>query len=157
MHFAKMMAMVLRYTQDQDRAMIIVNDGFLKVFQKIESFSGAGSLEGWIRRIVFNALSDYFKKENRYLKHLIFEQKDSSTQSRAADMLYYEDLVNLIDEIPFASGEVFRLYAIEGFNHREISEKLGISQGTSKWHLAEARKKLKHLIKSSQLRIDHAG
>ncbi len=148
--------MCYRYTSDQDKAMIIVNDGFLKVFKKLNTYQGKGSFEGWIRRIVFNALSDYFKKENRYLKFLILEEKDKPQLSTNSDNLYYEDLLSMIDQLPYASSEVFKLYAIEGYSHKEIAQKLSISDGTSKWHLSEARKKLKELI-NRNLSINYAG
>ncbi len=156
-YFPKMIAMCFRYTTDREKAMTIVNDGFLKVFTKLDSFNHQGSFEGWIRRIVFNALSDYFKKENRYLKFMILEDRDKPTKEVNSDKLYYEDLLEMVKELPNATQKVFRLYAIEGFNHREIAEQLCISQGTSKWHLSEARKKLKELIYQENRSIQNAG
>lgn len=154
--FPKMISMCYRYTTDRDKAMIIVNDGFLKVFKKLDTFQNKGSFEGWIRRIVFNSLSDYFKKENRYLKFLILEERDQAQVSNSSDNLYYEDLLTLVEQLPFATSEVFKLYAIEGYTHKEIGKKLNISDGTSKWHLSEARKKLKVLI-NRNLSMNHAG
>jgi len=133
-----------------------VNDGFLKVFKKLDTYQNKGSFEGWIRRIVFNCLSDYFKKENKYLKFLILEERDRPQPSTNSDSLYYEDLLILIDQLPFSSSRVFKLYAIEGYSHKEIAKQLNISDGTSKWHLSEARKKLKVLV-NRNLSINHAG
>lgn len=156
-YFQKMMQMCMRYTSDRDTAMQIVNDGFLRVFKKIDHFKFEGSLEGWIRRIVFHAISDYFKKEKKYLQFMVFEEKEKSTSKTALDSIYYEDLLKMIDKLPDATAKVFRLYAVEGFKHREISELLNISTGTSKWHLSEARKELKLLIAKYQDRINYAG
>lgn len=145
----------MRYTSSKDTAMLILNDGFLKVFQNIEKYEGKGSFEGWIRRICFRCLSDHFRKEKSYLQFLVFEDFDKSEMSNALDDMYYEELMNLIDEMPSTTAKVFRLYAIEGFKHREIADLLEISEGTSKWHLSEARAKMKGLIKSHQLKVNY--
>lgn len=126
--------------------MTVCNDGFLKVFKKIESFAFKGSLEGWIRRIVYHSISDYFRKDSKYVQFMVFEDHDDTTSADIVPGLYLEDLMKLIAQLPTMSEKVFRLYAIEGFNHREIGETLGMSENTSKWHLANARKKLQDLL-----------
>ena len=145
-YFSSMWAMCHRYTQDEDRLMSIVNDGFLRVFKKIHLYQFQGSLEGWIRRIVYNALSDFFRKENRYLKFLILEERDRKISPNVHNELNFDDVIQLVDRLPSTTKKVFTLYAIEGFTHKEIGEQLNISDGTSKWHLSEARKKLKEMI-----------
>ena len=155
--FPAMMNMCRRYSSDPDTLLSIINDGFLKVFQNINKFEDRGSLEGWIRKIVFRSLSDHFKKENKYLKLMIFEERDSQMKSNALDELYFEDILELVGQLPTATQKVFRLYAIEGYTHPEVSDLLNISVGTSKWHLSEARKQLKSLIKKNSLLNKHAG
>lgn len=145
-YFNTMLGMCMRYTNDRDRALEIINNGFLKVFKKIDTFSFKGSLEGWIRRIVYHSLSDYFKGEAQYLKLMVFEEKESNQYAYSTDKLYTEDILNMVRKLPPASQEVFRLYAIEGYSHAEIGEILGISVGTSKWHLSNAREKLKEML-----------
>ncbi len=157
MFFPKMMSMCLRYTSDEDKAMMILNDGFLKVFKKIHTFEYRGSFEGWVRRLVFNSISDFFRKENKYLKLMLFEEAEKETKELVIDKLFYDDLLKLINKLPGNTHKVFNLYAIEGYNHREISEQLGISEGTSKWHLSEARKKLKQLMNLNNTSLNHAG
>ena len=148
-HFPKMMSMVMRYAGDQDKAMEILNNGFLRVFKKLDTFASKGSFEGWIRRIVYHAISDYYRKESRYLKFIVLEEHDKNvTADGALDQLYYEDILELVDELPDKSKKVFKLFAIEGFTHIEIGEQLGISEGTSKWHLSNARKQLKKTIQT---------
>lgn len=147
--------MCMRYTSAKDTAMLIVNDGFLKVFQNIDSYQGKGSFEGWIRRICFRCLSDHFRKEKTYLQFLVFEDYDKHDKTNALDDMYYEELMQLIDMLPSTTSKVFRLYAIDGFKHREIAELLHISEGTSKWHLSEARSKMKKLIKSHQIKVNY--
>jgi RNA polymerase sigma-70 factor (ECF subfamily) len=156
LYFPKMIAMCFRYTSDEDKALIMVNDGFLKVFQKIGSFENRGSFEGWVRRLVFNCISDYFRKENKYMKLMLFEEAEKREDNLVLDSLFYDDLLKLVNSLPGNTHKVFQLYAIEGYNHREISELLNISEGTSKWHLSEARKKLKKLLIMTNQTVKHA-
>jgi len=147
-----MMAMCRKHTRDEDKALLILNDGFLKVFQRIGQFRAEGSLEGWIRRIVYTTMADYFKKENAYVRFIAFDlPADVPIQESAQDKLAAEDIIRLLDQVPDRSAEVFRYHAIEGYSHEEISQLMQISVGTSKWHLANAREKLKNLLMS----MDH--
>lgn len=152
-HFPTMMRMCMRHTNgDEDRALEILNDGFLRIFKKLDTFEFKGSLEGWIRRLIFHAISDYFKSNKSYIENTVFENDTLPLQIVAAevsDQLYYEDLLKLVDTLPPATREVFQLYAIDGFSHNEIADKLLISVGTSKWHLSTAREKLRILINNN--------
>ncbi len=154
-YFDTMMRMCLRYTSDMEVAMTICNDGFLKVFKKIDTYAAKGSLEGWIRRIVYHALSDHFKREAKYIQFMVFEDHEEKMNPEIMPGLYAEDLMAMIEEIPEMSAQVFRLYAVEGYNHREIGEKLGMSENTSKWHLSNARKRLKALIERQNKEYVH--
>lgn len=145
-HFPKMMAMCMRYTNERDVAMQIVNNGFLRVFKKISQFSFKGSLEGWIRRLMYHSVSDYFKQHSKYVRFLILEERDDAIRQNALDDLYFQDVLGLVEALPPATKRVFCLFAIEGYTHPEIAEQLSISVGTSKWHLAAARKRLKALL-----------
>lgn len=156
-YFDAMMRMCMRYTQDRDKALEIVNTGFLRVFLKLHTFAFNGSLEGWIRRLVFHSLSDYYKKHNKPVHFLELEDRDVPISQEALSRLYFEDIMKLVDELPGASREVFILYAIEGYTHPEIGERIGISVGTSKWHLSNARKKLKQLIQQYYNSRNYAG
>lgn len=140
-------AMCLRYTQDEDMLISIINNGFLKVFKGIHKYKATGSFEGWLRKTTYHALCDYFRKENKYLKNTFFDLPEKSEKSEALSDLYYSDLLDLVDLLPETTSIVFKKYAIEGYTHKEIGESLGISDGTSKWHLFEARKKLKQMLK----------
>lgn len=132
--------------------MTIVNNGFLRVFKKIELYSFKGSLEGWIRRIVWHSLADYFREKQKYIHFLTLEDWDMPEAGGADRQLFAEDILNLMDSLPPVSAEVFRLYAIEGYTHVEIGKQLGISDGTSKWHLSMARQKLRKLIEAQELK-----
>lgn len=138
--------MCRRYTQDEDQLISIINDGFLKVFKRIGSYEAKGSFEGWVRRLVFTSLSDFFRKENKYLKFMIFDTPDTVMRSDSEETLYYQDIIKLMDRLPEKTREVFHKYAIEGYTHKDIGAEMNISEGTSKWHLSEARKKLQQLL-----------
>lgn len=155
--FPAMLRMCMRYAGDRDTAMEIINIGFLRVFRKLDTFSFSGSLEGWIRRLVFHSLSDYYKKQNKSLHFLSVEDRDAPISSEALGQLYLEDLMKLVDQLPDATRRVFILYAIEGYTHQEIGTQLEISPGTSKWHLANARTKLKKWINQQHNRNLYAG
>lgn len=144
-HFFPIMErMVIRYTQDEDKIIDILNNGFLKVFQKIDYYEYKGSFEGWIRKIIFRSLSDYFRRSQKDLAFLIYENEYKKEPSQSLHhKLYYQDLITLVDKLPTLQLQVFQLFAIEGFNHKEISDQVEINQNTSRWYLAEARKFLK--------------
>jgi len=149
-YFPVVKSLCLRYTQDEDRLISIINDGFMKVFKGINQYKSKGSFEGWIRRTAFNALSDYFRKENKYLKKTNFEVPERGQKEEALADLFYADLLVMVDDLPEMTARVFTKYAIEGYTHKEIGESLGFSDGTSKWHLFEARKKLKAQLKNTK-------
>jgi len=146
-YFESMMRMCLRYTHDRDLAMEIVNTGLLRVYKKLHTFQFKGSLEGWIRKLVFHSLSDHFKRKEKKVFFLEIEDRDVPVAENVLNKLYLEDILKLVDQLPNATREVFVLYAIDGYTHVEIGKMLGISEGTSKWHLSNARKKLKLLIR----------
>jgi RNA polymerase sigma-70 factor (ECF subfamily) len=152
-HFPKMVSMCLRYTDDNIRAMEITNNGFLRVFQKLHTFAFAGSLEGWIRKIVWHSIAEYFRRsDNNRLAFLPIEDHAHPIDN---DLFIHinsdsEMILRLIDKLPPATAEVFKLYGIEGYSHAEIAEKLSISEGTSKWHLSKAREILRNLYEKSK-------
>lgn len=151
MFFDKMLGMCRRYTQDEDQQITIINDGLLKVFKKINQYNYEGSFEGWVRRLVFTSLSDYFRKENKYLKFMIFEKEDTPISAVPEESLYFQDIIELVNLLPNKTKQVFHKYAIEGYTHKDIGEELDISIGTSKWHLSEARKKLQKLLSERKI------
>ncbi len=145
-HFFPIMErMVRRYTTDEDQVIDILNNGFLRVFKKIDTFKFEGSLEGWIRKLIFHSVSDYFKVKKRDVKFLLYDEAPEVAQ-KASTNLYFEDLMKFVNELPDKHHQVFHLYAIEGFIHREIGQQLGMSENTSKWYLSEARKILQKKI-----------
>lgn len=159
--FPEMYRYCLRYAGEEDKALEILNQGFLRVFKKIHTFRFQGSLEGWIRRLIFHAISDFFRAENRQATLVALSDHQYGIPGRrndALENLYFEDLLELIDEqLPPVTHEVFRLFAIEGMTHKEIASTMGMSEGTSKWHLAHARKRLKSFFEKDSEMGYYAG
>src|SRR5690606_14275412 len=148
-----MMGMVRRYFPAQELAEEILNNGFLRAFQKIESYGFKGSFEGWLRKIIFHAISDYAKSQVKYSDHILLVEKDEFVHKDAASDLYYDDLMKLVYDLPETARIVFNMYVFESKSHKEIAQSIGISEGTSKWYLAEARKMLKQKIEKLELHL----
>ena len=146
--FPEMMRMCMRHTRDENKAIEIVNTGFLRVFKKIHTFAFKGSLEGWVRRLVFHSIADYFRENSKYAYFLVFEEKDEQVSEKCHESFFEEDILTVVRNLPPVSQEVFRLYAIEGYSHTEIGALLGISEGTSKWHLSTARQRLREKLEA---------
>jgi RNA polymerase sigma factor (sigma-70 family) len=144
--FPEMMRMCMRYTHDEEKAMEIVNNGFLRVYKKIHTFAFKGSLEGWVRRLVYHSVADYFRENSKYMHFLVFEDQNEAIADTSNDAFYEEDILKVVRTLPPVSQEVFRLYAIDGYSHSEIADRLQMSEGTSKWHLSTARAKLREKI-----------
>lgn len=142
-YYGKMMAMCMRYMGNKDEAMEALNAGFLKVFEKLGTYSHGGSFEGWIRRIIYNTTIDLLRQRIRYREMHLDKVADEPVSTEIIDSLYTEDLMKLIEALPGNTRVVFNMFAIEGYGHKEIGKTLGISEGTSKWQLNEARKLLK--------------
>lgn len=150
--YGRMMAMVKRYFPQQENAEEILNNGFLRAFQKVSSYQFKGSFEGWLRRIVFHAISDYVKAHVKYTQHnTTLEDKEYYITAEDSDGILYQDILKLIHDLPNTSRIVFNMHVMEGVPHKKIGEILNISEGTSKWHLSEARKLLQHKIKELKL------
>lgn len=150
--YGRMMAMVKRYFPQQENAEEILNNGFLRAFQKMNSYQFKGSFEGWLRRIVFHAISDYVKSHVKYTQNnTTLEDKEYFITAEDSDGILYQDILKLIHELPNTSRIVFNMHVMEGIPHKKIGELLNISEGTSKWHLSEARKLLQHRIKELKL------
>jgi RNA polymerase sigma factor (sigma-70 family) len=145
--FPEMMRMCLRYTRDENQAIEIVNNGFLRVYKKIHTFSFKGSLEGWVRRLVYHSMADYFREHARFMHFLALDDHDKAVPAQELESFYEEDILRAVRSLPPVSQEVFRLYAIEGYSHAEIATNLNMSEGTSKWHLSTARQRLRDLLR----------
>lgn len=138
------MNIALRYSRDEMDAADIMSHAFVKVFKNIRSYdSSKGSMHAWIKRIVVNEGLDHIKGRERFSENVELETvAEPPVNNAVLERMGAEEIMQLIAKLPPATHAVFVMYAVEGYNHREIAEKLGISEGTSKWHLSEARKTL---------------
>lgn len=152
--YPRMMALVRRYIDSEVQAEEVLNNGFLRAFQKIQQYTFQGSFEGWLRKIVFHAVSDYVKQNMHYSEQILLIEKDQYVYKDHADKLYYNELLQLVELLPEATRAVFNMYVMEGLSHKEISKVLNISEGTSKWHLSEGRKQLREKIEKLELHVN---
>jgi RNA polymerase sigma-70 factor (ECF subfamily) len=138
------MTIALRYSRDEMDAADIMSHAFVKIFKSIRTFDSLkGSLHAWIKRIVVNEGLDHIKSRGRFSENVEVETvAEPSINNAALEEMGADEIMKLIQKLPPATHAVFVLYAVEGYNHREIGERLNISEGTSKWHLSEARKTL---------------
>ncbi len=149
--YGKMLYLCLRYHHDRDTAQEVVQEGFIKVFEKIGTFDMQGSFDAWVRRIMVNTAIDFIRRNN---KVALVELQDNYRESPedSADELEQEFEKNRrlalesIEQLSPAYKMVFNLYYVEDYTHKEIAEELGISEGTSKSNLAKAKMRLKQIL-----------
>lgn len=141
------MGICLRYTGSRDRAAEVMNQGFFKVFSRIDSYDFEKPFKAWLGKIMINTSIDYYRAN---LKMAYAEELDKAEHVSDGDLadknLRYEDLLAMVQRLPTAYRTVFNLFAIEGYSHDEIGEMLNINAGTSKSNLHKARIKLKNMI-----------
>jgi len=146
----KMLAVCMRYANDRDEAQDILQEGFIKMFNNVHKYRGDGNLEGWIRRImVHTAISRYRKLKPMVLVEDMAEEGALSSATHNANNLEVNDLMKLVQQLPQAYRSVFNMFAVEGYSHQEIGNKLGITELLSRTTLYRARNILKE--KLSQL------
>jgi RNA polymerase sigma-70 factor (ECF subfamily) len=142
----KMLGVCLRYAKNREEAEEILQEGFLKVFTYIRTFKGAGSFEGWIRRIMVNSALGRFRNKSHLQPVIRLETYEPVSDTDIISNLDAKDLLSLIQLLPLGYRIVFNLYVFEGFKHREIAEELGIAEGTSKSNLFDARSYLQKIL-----------
>ncbi len=146
-YFGKMLGICMRYSNSREAAIAILNGAFHKVFDSLPNYKDQGTLSGWIARIVYRVTIDYVRANTSYKKIMDFNsEEDAPVENKALSNLAAAELYALIQQLPAATRTVFSMYVVEGFKHAEVAQELGISTGTSKWHLAQARKTLQLLL-----------
>jgi RNA polymerase sigma-70 factor (ECF subfamily) len=153
----KMLALCLRFFKSRDVAEDVLQESFIVVFDKLNQFNESGPLEAWIRKIVLHRCIHESKKESRYLSLSSVPLADNSDVVVQDEILELskEELIEIIAELPHRCRLVFNLFALEGMPHKEIAGLLGISEGTSKSQLFDARVMLKKRIAESVLKKSH--
>lgn len=146
----KLIGVGYRYTTDREIAEDLAHDAFLLAYEKVGEFEGKGPFEAWLRRIMVNQCLQYLRDQQKqkyitdYLQHEV-ENNEESTYEEKQDFSEAA-LLAVINQLPEHHKMVFNLYVIDGFSHAQIANELGISEGTSKSHLARARKRIKELL-----------
>lgn len=153
--YGKMKVVCMRYTRDTDQALDILQEGFIKVFQNMERYSGAGSFEGWVRRIMVNLSIDRFRKQKNDFLLLngsmnIEDYEDVVDDEPDVESVDYdftpEQILEAMQMLSPAYKTVFNLYVFENYTHQDIAEALSISIGTSKSNFAKAKRNMKKIL-----------
>ena len=145
----RMYAVCLRYAGNAEEAEDILQEGFIKVFKKLDSFRSEGSFEGWVRRIFVNTAIEHFRRK-RYLMP-VTEKEENTLEGKyvsVLDSLAEKDIISLVQELSPGYRTVFNMYVVEGYTHKEIADMLGISEGTSKSQLSRAKVILQDMVRT---------
>jgi RNA polymerase sigma factor (sigma-70 family) len=139
------MAICVRYVRDNNDVVEILNDAFLKVFRQLDKYDPQkASLYTWMRKIVINTALDSLRRQKVIREsEMLPGEEETGIDNDALSKLSGDELLNMIRKLPITTRLVFTLYGIDGFSHREIASMLGINEGTSRWHLSDARRQLK--------------
>ena len=146
-YYGRMMGVCLRYANQEEDALDILHEGFIKVFKNIRKYEAGTSLTAWIRRIMVNTSIDYYRRAVRRRTDDIDQAYGvSSDAPDAVSQMSTQEILRAVQQLTPAYRTVFNLYVIEGFSHREISEIMGTTESTSRSNLVKARTKLKELL-----------
>ena len=152
--FQILMKINRRYTNNIDDAKDLMNQSFLKIINNLTLFNTNENFEAWISRIAINTCIDNYRKNKRYKSHIVSSEEQSEwkleiknkTENDALHRLNANQIYSLIDELPETAKQVFNLFAIDGYNHKEIAEMLQMTETTSRWYLHKARNILQEQI-----------
>ncbi|MBC9909470.1 RNA polymerase sigma factor [Chitinophaga varians] len=146
------MAIAMRYANDEHEAGDILCHAFVKMFRSLHTFDETkGNFHGWLKKIVINEALDVVKQRSRFTSLELEAVEEPSVNNSIIEKTDAADILQLVRKLPPATHAVFVLYAIDGYTHREIATQLNISEGTSKWHLSEARKILQQKLTATKV------
>jgi RNA polymerase sigma-70 factor (ECF subfamily) len=142
-----MYGICLRYSYTREEAKDILQDGFIKVFTKMSQFGNTGSFEGWMKRVFVNAALQHYREHKKFMNESDVSIANNTAQpANIIENISRDEILNAMNELAIGYRTVMNLYVIEGYNHAEIAEMLGISEGTSKSQLSRARVLLQQLL-----------
>lgn len=142
-----MYGICLRYSYTREEAKDILQDGFIKVFTKMSQFGNTGSFEGWMKRVFVNAALQHYREHKKFMNESDVSIANNTAQpANIIENISRDEILNAMNELAIGYRTVMNLYVIEGYNHAEIAEMLGISEGTSKSQLSRARGLLQQLL-----------
>ena len=151
-----LMSVCMRYCGNEAEAAAALNLGFLKILNNLKKYRQQVPFVAWTRRIMINTLIDEYRKNKKYkAMHMSTDFESPHEYANAIDYnqadkaLDASDIEAMIRQLPEMSRQVFNLFALDGFSHKEIGKQLGISEGTSKWHVSFARKELRKMLASA--------
>lgn len=151
LYFPMMSSIALRYNKNKDDALLNINYGFFKVLTNISKYNSEYSLATFIRNILIRHIIDELRKKKKVvfdsIDHLNEMEVKNYENNLAIDNMNLEFLNSLLNHLPVSSRTVFTLFVVDGYSHKEIADLLSISEGTSKWHLNNARSKLIEKLK----------
>lgn len=144
----RLYGVALRYAQNTDDAKDILQEGFIKIFNNLSQFKNEGSFEGWMRKVIVNTALERLRKQNRMWLMDEFTVLESTVYNyeHILEDLNEKELIKIVQELSPKYKMVFNLYVIEGYSHKEIADKLQISEGTSKSNLSRAKEILKEKV-----------
>jgi RNA polymerase sigma factor (sigma-70 family) len=146
-YFPLMSSIALRYTNSPDDIIYKLNGGFYKILLNLSKYDSQYSLATFIRNVLINYFIDEFRKEKKHITNIEFRDhadlEAGVTFNQGESDMEAKELLDILNQLPEVTRKVFNLFAIDGYKHSEISSMLGISVGTSKWHVSEARRQLK--------------
>lgn len=139
---------IRRYLYNPSAAEEVLNDTFYRVFTKLSQYSFTGPIEGWMRRIAINLITDHLRKHTKFEQEVHPEhiQETAVDEDWQVGRLAYKELLALIHQLPATQRMVFNLYVFEDMQHKEIAGQLQITENNSRWHLNDARRRLKEKI-----------
>jgi RNA polymerase sigma-70 factor, ECF subfamily len=149
MYYSYGMSICIRYVENESEAISLVNDGFLKVYRNIGKFDDHLPFKPWFRKIVVNTAINHVKKQKKFKMEVSLEKaKNIEGREDILSRISYNELMAMIQSLSPMYRTVFNMFLIDGFKHKEISEKLGITVSTSKSNLTRARAKLQAMVKT---------
>ena len=145
LYYGKMKAVCLRYTRDPDTAQDVLQEGFIKVFDKIGQWHGSGPLGGWIRTVMVNTALTHLRNTRKWRNSVDIDAAEDldAEDVDAVSKMNEETLLKLIEQMPPGYRTVFNLFAIEGYSHKEIADAMGVTENTSKTQFLKAKNWLK--------------
>ena len=150
--YNSMKNVVSKYIDKSEDVEEVLNNGFLTIFKKINQYKFAGSFEGWMKKIMYRDACTFMKLNKNHDKIIYVEDvKETSYNEKINDISLHNKLMTLINDLPKTTAKVFKMFVIDELKHVEISELVGITENTSKWHVREGRTILKEKINKLQL------
>jgi len=155
MFYPTVMPLCIRYSNNKEDALDIMHEGFIKIFKNIAKYKIGTSLSSWIKRIMINTAIDHYRKmSRRRTEDLDTAYSVSTNAPSVVSQMTVKEILSGLNQLTPAYRNVFNLYVIEGYSHREIANTMGITESTSRSNLVKARKKLQVILMAKGFRYE---